>query len=71
MRGSAAHAKSLEASIKAFFDANPNEELTLDDAIAKFDAWSHHSVRNHFCTLAAQGPLERISVYRLKPKETA
>lgn len=69
MRGSAIHEKSLESSIKEFFAANPNEELTIDDAVIKFDAWSKNAVRNRFCNLAAQGPLERISVYRLKPKD--
>lgn len=70
MRGSAAHTKSLEAAIAAFFFANPDEELTIDDAIVKFDAWSHHSVCNQLGSLAGQGMLERVSVYRLKQGNT-
>jgi len=29
---------SLQGRLRAFFDANPQEELTLEDAAVKFDA---------------------------------
>jgi len=49
----------------AFFRANPNEELTLDDVIAKFDC-TPATARKALCVAGQKGAIERVSVYRLR-----
>ena len=56
------------ATLKKFFEANPDEELTTAEAAAKIGT-SHHTAMNYLAHLKGQGVLERVSVYRLKGEQ--
>ncbi len=58
----------VEWMLRDFFRRNPHEELSIDDAVAKFDR--QPSVRNTLSKLVGEGVLERVSVYRLKREDT-
>lgn len=49
--------------IAAFFEANPDEELTKEDMMAKFGA-SEHSVVQALWRLKGDGTVDRHVVYR-------
>lgn len=54
-----------ERALVDFFQQNPTEELTADDAAAKIGC-SAGSARNYLASLSGEGILERVSVYRLR-----
>lgn len=53
----------LSKRIAAFFAANPDEELTKEDIMAKFDA-SEHSADQALWRLKGEGLVARHVVYR-------
>lgn len=60
---------SLASKLDAFFAANPDEELTLDDVCTKFDA-PKATAEARLCEEVRAGRLQRVTVYR-KTQETA
>lgn len=60
-------ATSLRAKLRAFFDANPGEELTRADIAAKFDA-GESTVDSALRRMRINGELEAAHVWRLKQK---
>lgn len=59
-----------ERKLVDFFKNNPDEELTVDDAIAKFDL-PRTSAMKYLAALSGDGLLERVSVYKLSSKVQA
>ncbi len=55
---------TVERLLIEFFQRNPQEELSLEDAITKFGRAP--TVRNVLGRLVGEGMLERISIYRLR-----
>lgn len=53
----------IKKRLAAFFEANPDEELTKSDIMVKFDA-TESAVEQALWILKAEGLLERASVYR-------
>jgi hypothetical protein len=54
---------SLASKLVAFYEANPDEELTLADVCVKFDT-PKHSAESRLCEAVRDGLLERVVVYR-------
>jgi Fic family protein len=57
-----------QTALKTFFEANPSEELTVDDAAIKAQL-THKTAQTYLANLTGEGILERVSVYRLKRAE--
>jgi Fic family protein len=53
----------LDQRLRAFFDSNRGEELTLDQIAGKFGV-CRNTARNAITTLRKQGYLGRVIVYR-------
>lgn len=53
----------LAERMRAFFEANPLEELTLEDMVIKFDA-TLGTVKNAVTDLKAAGVIDRVIVFR-------
>lgn len=64
------HADGLPAKLKAFFEANPDEELTYALIVAKFDI-SPETAREAVGRLCREGELESFHVIRPKAKGIA
>lgn len=58
---------SVSSRLMAFFDANPDEELTIGQAAVKLDV-SHVAVHNAVAQLSRDGKLERANVVRIPGK---
>lgn len=56
----------LESRLREFFQANPDEELSLRDICAKFDC-SESTAYSATCKLHTEGLLRRVAVYRRAP----
>lgn len=52
-------------ALRDFFAANPDEELTIEDAAAKLGV-NTTSAGSYLAKLKGMGMLERVSIYRLK-----
>lgn len=52
-------------TLRQFFAANPDEELTIEDAANKLGV-NHKSAGSYLARLKAEGILQRISIYRAK-----
>jgi Fic family protein len=60
--------RSNRSAVKAlvdFFNSNPDEELTIDDATAKMDC-SRITAANALSHLSGTDYLERVTIYRRK-----
>jgi Fic family protein len=53
-----------EATLREFFAANPDEELSIEDAASKLGV-NQKSAGSYLARLKTTGLLERVSVYRL------
>lgn len=58
--------RSLLGRLMDFFSANPREELTLDDVVAKFNV-ARNVASARMYDAARCGLIERVTVFRLKP----
>jgi predicted transcriptional regulator len=59
---------SIVDRVRAFFQANPFEELTVEDVAAKFSC-TRSTAENALSRLSGEGLLQRASVYRVKGPE--
>lgn len=57
--------RASERALVDFFNANPDEELSVVDAATKLGS-SARTALNSLSTLAGAGILERVSIYRLR-----
>lgn len=57
---------SLAGRLAGFYDANPDEELTLDDVCTKFDT-TEPTAMSRLSEMVRDGALERVVVYRKPP----
>jgi response regulator of citrate/malate metabolism len=55
------------ALLLAFFEANKHEDLSAEDAAAKFGL-SEITCRQYLGAMVTKGLIERVSVYRAKAK---
>ena len=60
----------LPARVLAFLEANPDEELTIEQVATKFSA-THWTVRNALRRLMLSGKIEDVRVVRLPSKGRA
>jgi len=58
--------ESARARMARFFDANPDEELTLDDALEKFGG-TRGSMKTLLWDMRKRGEIETVTVIR-RPK---
>lgn len=64
------HPDSLRAKLMAFFEANPDEELTERQVGDKFGV-SIHTVKEALLRLVRAGKIEKVKVIRLPSKGRA
>lgn len=60
---------SVSSRLVEFFRANPAEELTIQDAAAKFSV-SEAAVKMAARRLVEEGEIERVKVMRLPSRQT-
>jgi predicted ArsR family transcriptional regulator len=58
---------TLAGKLRKFYAENPLEELSADDVAAKLGI-THQAASMQLRLLATRGLLERVSVYRVRPK---
>lgn len=62
------HSTKGQRDLAAYFIENPSEELSAEDAAAKFSVGVRYAAVS-LSALAGLGVLERVSVYRLAPRK--
>lgn len=68
-RAGVSNGNGLYHRLRAFFLANPDEELSYDDIVVKFEA-TRHTAQMAVSRLNQTGLLESVHVIRLRAKGT-
>jgi hypothetical protein len=70
MKHGVKHGDGVKARMAAFFRRNPDEELTFEQAILKFEA-NNNTMRQGVQELVREGLLESVHVVRLRSRGVA